>query len=160
MRRTGSALRGAALAAVRANVSHPSAEPFSASVALVVKEVVESIVLRAAYPGTELRLQLQVLRDDGALTACCVTAACAALLDAGIQMSALASSISCVLDGRGRLLVDPTAAEESAARAVLSLGFTSTDPGIQLCIISGPHRMHPPPPFTPLLAAHPPPQAR
>mmetsp|Transcript_25458 Transcript_25458/g.82031 ORF Transcript_25458/g.82031 Transcript_25458/m.82031 type:complete len:227 (+) Transcript_25458:1489-2169(+) len=112
-------------------------EPFSSSIALAVKEVAESIVLRTAYPGTELRLQLQVLRDDGALLACCITAATAALLDAGVQMCALASSVACVLDSRSRLLVDPTSEEELAARAVLTLGFTSKDPGIQLCVTSG-----------------------
>lgn len=46
------------------------------------------------------------------LLACCLNAACMALVDAGVPMRALFCGVTCALDSDGTLVLDPTAKQE------------------------------------------------
>lgn len=46
------------------------------------------------------------------LLACCLNAACMALVDAGVPMRALFCGVTCALDSEGTLVLDPTAKQE------------------------------------------------
>lgn len=46
------------------------------------------------------------------LLACCLNAACIALVDAGVPMRALFCGVTCALDSDGTLVLDPTAKQE------------------------------------------------
>lgn len=61
------------------------------------------------------------------LLACCLNAACMALVDAGVPMRALFCGVTCALDSDGTLLLDPTAKQEKVGmkgRVVKGLGQT------------------------------------
>jgi ribonuclease PH len=55
-----------------------------------------------------------------------------ALLDASVPMRTLVVAVCCALMPDGSMLLDPTAAEESAARALLTLAFDSSLTGVVL----------------------------
>lgn len=46
------------------------------------------------------------------LLACCLNAACMALMDAGLPMSRLFCGVTCAIDAEGRIITDPTAQQE------------------------------------------------
>ena len=54
-----------------------------------------------------------------------LNAACAALVDAGVPMSALLAAASCARTGGGELLLDPTAREEAEASSSSCFAFCS-----------------------------------
>lgn len=61
------------------------------------------------------------------LLACCLNAACMALVDAGVPMRALFCGVTCALDSDGTLMLDPTAKQEKEARAVLTFALDSVE---------------------------------
>jgi ribonuclease PH len=92
-----------------------------------VADVLRAAVRVEEYPRCTLVVALRIQRDDGGLLAALVNAACAAVMDAGVEMNCLpvAASFAWVpphpvlMDGNeggaeGELLVDPNASEEAA----------------------------------------------
>uniref|UniRef100_A0A3Q2HPJ4 Exosome component 5 n=1 Tax=Equus caballus TaxID=9796 RepID=A0A3Q2HPJ4_HORSE len=61
------------------------------------------------------------------LLACCLNAACMALVDAGVPMRSLFCGVTCALDSDGTLMLDPTAKQEKEARAVLTFALDSVE---------------------------------
>lgn len=61
------------------------------------------------------------------LLACCLNAACMALVDAGVPMRALFCGVTCALDSDGTFMLDPTAKQEKEARAVLTFALDSVE---------------------------------
>ena len=49
------------------------------------------------------------------LLACCLNAACMALVDAGVPMRALFCGVTCALDSDGTLVLDPTSKREKVS---------------------------------------------
>lgn len=82
---------------------------------------VEAVAMVSLHPRTAVRVVLQSLTEDGSLLSALANAACVALLDAGVQLSSLLLGATVAVMPDGALWVDPTAAEEAAARAVLDL---------------------------------------
>ncbi|KFO33652.1 exosome complex component RRP46 [Fukomys damarensis] len=93
----------------------------------LIRNTCEAVVLGALHPRTSITVVLQVVSDAGSLLACCLNAACMALVDAGIPMRALFCGITCALDSDGTLVLDPTAKQEKEARAVLTFALDSVD---------------------------------
>ncbi|CAG6008425.1 unnamed protein product [Menidia menidia] len=77
-----------------------------------LRESCEAALLLSLHPRSSLSLVLQVLHDDGSLLSCLLNAACMALMDAGLPMSRLFCGVSCAIGADGRILTDPTAAQE------------------------------------------------
>ena len=88
------------------------------------------------YPRCEVKVAVQVLRDDGSSLAVAYNACCLAMLDAGLSMRGAFSAASCALLEDGIIVVDPTLEEERAAVANL---FASWDSGgsILSCQVTG-----------------------
>lgn len=78
-----------------------------------------------AYPKARIDVSAFVLEDDGAAFAACVSAAAAALADAGIECRDLVcASTAALVDGR--VVLDPCAAEEDAADGTVLLAYMPT----------------------------------
>ncbi|XP_022441290.1 exosome complex component RRP46 isoform X2 [Delphinapterus leucas] len=75
----------------------------------------------------ELGFEAQHRGSPEQLLACCLNAACMALVDAGVPMRALFCGVTCALDSDGTLLLDPTAKQEKEARAVLTFALDSVE---------------------------------
>ncbi|GAB5582003.1 transmembrane protein 91 isoform X1 [Prionailurus iriomotensis] len=78
----------------------------------LIRNTCEAVVLGALHPRTSITVVLQVVSDAGSLLACCLNAACMALVDAGVPMRALFCGVTCALDSEGTLVLDPTAKQE------------------------------------------------
>lgn len=63
------------------------------------------------YPRTVIQVVLQIIQADGSVLSCCLHAAVAALLDAGIVMTCLPVATTCLLK-EASLYLDPTMEEE------------------------------------------------
>ncbi|VTJ54942.1 Hypothetical predicted protein [Marmota monax] len=86
----------------------------------LIRNTCEAVVLGALHPRTSITVVLQLL-------ACCLNAACMALVDAGVPMRALFCGVTCALDSDGILVLDPTAKQEKEARAVLTFALDSVE---------------------------------
>lgn len=93
----------------------------------MIRNTCEAVVLGALHPRTSITVVLQIVSDAGSLLACCLNAACMALVDAGVPMRALFCGVTCALDSDGTLVLDPTAKQEKEARAVLTFALDSVD---------------------------------
>lgn len=60
-----------------------------------LRHVLRAVVLLDAAPRTMIHVQCNVLFDDGAVLACAVNAACAALIDAGVAMTGVCGTEGC-----------------------------------------------------------------
>ncbi|KAM9733909.1 exosome complex component RRP46 [Menidia menidia] len=92
-----------------------------------LRESCEAALLLSLHPRSSLSLVLQVLHDDGSLLSCLLNAACMALMDAGLPMSRLFCGVSCAIGADGRILTDPTAAQEKESRALLTFALDSAE---------------------------------
>ncbi|XP_004598054.2 exosome complex component RRP46 [Ochotona princeps] len=93
----------------------------------LIRSTCEAVVLGALHPRTSITVVLQVVSDAGSLLACCLNAACMALVDAGVPMRALFCGVTCALDSDGTLVLDPTVKQEKEARAVLTFALDSVE---------------------------------
>jgi len=110
-------------------------------------EVLRCAVRLEAYPRCGLVVALRVLRDDGGVFAALVNVACAALMDAGVEMHCL--PVGCAFawarhsDGgeacaHGDMIVDPDSAEE-AKHSIVTVVCGAGLKGSTLAVIaSGP----------------------
>lgn len=89
----------------------------------LIRGAVEGAVQLELHPRTCIQVVVQVLQDDGGLLACVLNATCAALVDAGVPMTTMFGAVSCALSPTGAVVVDPDAAEEKEAAAVICLAF-------------------------------------
>ncbi|XP_049758255.1 exosome complex component RRP46 isoform X1 [Elephas maximus indicus] len=93
----------------------------------LIRNTCEAVVLGALHPRTSITVVLQVISDAGSLLACCLNAACMALVDAGVPMRALFCGVTCALDADGNLVLDPTVKQEKEARAILTFALDSVE---------------------------------
>jgi exosome complex component RRP46 len=90
-----------------------------------VRATCEAAIMTALHPRTAVQVALQQLDDDGGELACCVNAACLALVDAGIAMKFLFAAVTCVLDKDGNVVLDADKRAESRAACVVTFVFDS-----------------------------------
>uniref|UniRef100_A0A2K5X5U9 Exosome complex component RRP46 n=1 Tax=Macaca fascicularis TaxID=9541 RepID=A0A2K5X5U9_MACFA len=81
----------------------------------LIRNTCEAVVLGTLHPRTSITVVLQVVSDAGSLLACCLNAACMALVDAGVPMRALFCGVTCALDSDGTLVLDPTSKQEKVS---------------------------------------------
>lgn len=77
----------------------------------ILEQTAASLILTSLYPRTMIKISLQVLSQDGSILATAVNAMILALLDAGVPMKSMASSVTCMIHKSGELLLDPTELE-------------------------------------------------
>ncbi|XP_069855194.1 exosome complex component RRP46 isoform X2 [Dipodomys merriami] len=103
----------------------------------MIRNTCEAAVLGALHPRTSITVVLQVVSDAGSLLACCLNAACMALVDAGVPMKALFCGITCALDSDGTITLDPTDKQEKEARAVLTFALDSVEQKLLMSTTKG-----------------------
>ncbi|XP_034774348.2 exosome complex component RRP46 [Acipenser ruthenus] len=102
-----------------------------------IRQTCEAALLTRLHPRTSITLSLQTVHDDGALLACCLNAACMALMDAGLPMHCLFCGVCCAIDQQGTIKLDPTAREEKESRAVMTFALDSTDCRVMMSSTKG-----------------------
>lgn len=70
------------------------------------------------------------MTEDGSLLSALVNAVSVALMDAGVQMSAVILGVTIAIDANGLLMADPNASEQREAKAVIDFVFDSLLQGI------------------------------
>ncbi|XP_074163004.1 exosome complex component RRP46 isoform X1 [Sminthopsis crassicaudata] len=103
----------------------------------LIRNTCEAVVLGTLHPRTSITIALQIVSDAGSLLACCLNAACLALVDAGVPMRALFCGVTCALDPDGALILDPTAKQEKEARAILTFALDSTEQKLLMSTTKG-----------------------
>ena len=97
-----------------------------------LKGVLDQVFLLEQFPRTIISVNIQVVSTDGSLLTCATMAAVCAAVDAGIPMKSIPSCSSCVVQregGSAKYLVDPDAAEEKAADAVVHICLDGDEKG-------------------------------
>ena len=102
-----------------------------------IQAALEAVTMLSLIPRTVITVVVETVHDDGGLLAAAINGACLAFLDAGVAMRGLVTATACALAGPGRIILDPTAAEEKAASAVVTTAWLSNQPGVVTCVTSG-----------------------
>ncbi len=98
----------------------------------LVRGVAEAALLLQVHPRTAVHLALQQMDDDGGEAACCLNAACLAMVDAALPMRVLFAAISVAVfldNDRGKnwtVVVDPDRKHSVCAAARLTVVLEST----------------------------------
>ncbi|XP_078734902.1 exosome complex component RRP46 [Lampetra fluviatilis] len=95
-----------------------------------VRGVLEATLLSSLHPRTSITLVLQVVHDAGALLACCVSAACMALADAGLALRCLFCGVACAIARDGTIGLDPDTSAEKEGRALVTIALDSSGKNI------------------------------
>ncbi|CBJ25452.1 conserved unknown protein [Ectocarpus siliculosus] len=102
----------------------------------LLRRSLEEVVLRSRYPRTVVSVIIQVIVDDGAVLSAALNAATMALLNAGVEMTGMALSVTCCItatvSGRS-VLLDPCKAEEIDAAATAVVATLSAGGGVLSC---------------------------
>ncbi|CAB1096903.1 unnamed protein product [Ectocarpus sp. CCAP 1310/34] len=110
--------------------------PADAESAALLRRSLEEVVLRSRYPRTVVSVIIQVIVDDGAVLSAALNAATMALLNAGVEMTGMALSVTCCItaavSGRS-VLLDPCKAEEIDAAATAVVATLSAGGGVLSC---------------------------
>uniref|UniRef100_A0A3Q0TG69 Exosome complex component RRP46 n=1 Tax=Amphilophus citrinellus TaxID=61819 RepID=A0A3Q0TG69_AMPCI len=107
-----------------------------------LRETCEASLLLTLHPRSSLTLVLQVLHDDGSLLACCLNAACMALMDAGLPMDCLFCGVTCAINTDGQIITDPTAAQEKESRALMTFAIDSAKRSVMMSSTKGSFSVH------------------
>ncbi|XP_023950251.2 exosome complex component RRP46 [Bicyclus anynana] len=93
----------------------------------IIRHTCETAILGCLYPRTGITLTIQELENYGGLLTCAVNCACLALINSGVGMRHAVAALSCCVDGAGELVLEPTHAQATAARARLHFVFDSRE---------------------------------
>jgi len=96
----------------------------------IIRKTFESVVLVEKFPRTVIRIVVQVVRDDGSLLSTMINAICLALMDAGIEMTSLVSSVTCFVDpssAKARIRLDPSYSENERRTNPISSSSVSSE---------------------------------
>jgi len=95
----------------------------SIEISKVIREALEQIVLRKHYPKTMLEVYITVLQAEGGTRTASLTAAVAALVDAGIPLKTLAGAVSMgKIDGK--IVADLGKEEDNYGQSDIPMAFT------------------------------------
>merc|ERR1712113_665322 len=89
-----------------------------------------SFIAKTIHPRTAIHIIVQVISDDGSVCSCAINAACIALIDAGIVLPFIFTSISVakqnIFSTHSDFIIDPNAfEEESCSTACFVFSFQS-----------------------------------
>ncbi|CAM9496886.1 unnamed protein product [Pylaiella littoralis] len=110
--------------------------PSHAEREVLLRRSLEEVVLRSRYPRAVVSVVIQVIVDDGAVLSAALNAATMALLNAGVEMTGIAISVTCSITdaiGGRSVLLDPCKSEEAEAAATAAIATLSASGGILSC---------------------------
>ncbi|XP_061537722.1 exosome complex component RRP46 [Phycodurus eques] len=107
-----------------------------------VRESCEASLLLSLHPRSSLTLVLQELHNDGSLLSCFLNGACMAMMDAGLPMSCLFCGVTCAIHADGRIITDPTAAQEAESRALMTFAIDSKKRRVMMTSTKGSFSVH------------------
>ncbi|CAM9311242.1 unnamed protein product [Discosporangium mesarthrocarpum] len=103
-----------------------------AEMAMFLRRSLEGVILLAHYPRTVISIIVQVIIDDGAVLSTALNAATVALINAGVEMTALALSVTCCVCSMPSrsIVLDPCKMEEDQACATTVLATENAVGGV------------------------------
>lgn len=93
----------------------------------LLRSTLETVILASAHPRTSITIVVQEMQNSGSFLACCINAACLALLDAGVPMRFTVAAVGCMLDEEGQIILDPTLKQAKDAETLMTFAFDSID---------------------------------
>lgn len=93
----------------------------------IIRNTCETMILTTLHPRSGINIIIQEMQNSGSYLACCINSACLALLDAGISMKFLVAAVTCVIDDKEEVILDPTSKQEKNATALLTFVFDNKD---------------------------------
>lgn len=91
----------------------------------IIKSTCESALLTMLHPRTSVIITIQELQDQGSLLACCINAACLALINSGISMKYILAAVSCIISENDEIILDATLIQANKCRATFTFVFDS-----------------------------------
>ncbi|CAM9285289.1 unnamed protein product [Choristocarpus tenellus] len=106
---------------------------------MFLRRSLEEVILLTHYPRTVISIVIQVIVDDGAVLSTALNAATMALLNAGVEMTAIALSVTCCIScaPARSVMLDPCKAEADEASSTAVLATLSTRGGVLSCRATG-----------------------
>ncbi|KAI8072944.1 ribosomal protein S5 domain 2-type protein [Gongronella butleri] len=90
----------------------------------MLRTTFEPMILTGMMPRTLLELVVQIEKDDGAALSAAINALTLALIDAGVPLKGMVSSLTCMIDSTSDAIVlDPTAEEAKNAASLHTFAF-------------------------------------
>ncbi len=108
----------------------------STELSKVIREVFENLIIVENYPRTQIDIFVDVLQSDGGTRTTCVTAAAAALANAGIPMRDMASAVA-VGKADDTLVVDLAKEEDNFGQCDMPVAFSYRKKDILLLQMDG-----------------------
>lgn len=108
----------------------------STELSKVIREVFENLILVELFPRTQIDIFVDVLQSDGGTRTTCITAASAALANAGIPMRDMASAVA-VGKADNTMVVDLAKEEDNLGQCDMPVAFSHRGKDILLLQMDG-----------------------
>lgn len=108
----------------------------STELSKVIREVFENLIITESFPKTQIDIFVDVLQSDGGTRTTCITAASAALANAGIPMRDMASAVA-VGKAADTLVVDLAKEEDNFGQCDMPVAFSHRKKDILLLQMDG-----------------------
>ncbi|XP_005109238.1 exosome complex component RRP46 [Aplysia californica] len=93
----------------------------------IIRNTLESAIMGSAHPRSAISVIIQETEDLGSNLACCINAACLALLDAAVGLNFMVAAVASAVMEDGKIVTDPEKKVEEKAVAVMTFVFESVD---------------------------------
>lgn len=100
----------------------PGADRRSIEISKVSKEAFEAVIMKELFPRSAIDIFVEVLQADAGSRTACLNAASVALVDAGVPMRGMITSVA-VGKADGQLVLDPMKEEDNFGEADLPVAF-------------------------------------
>ncbi|MEM0088609.1 MAG: exosome complex exonuclease Rrp41 [Archaeoglobaceae archaeon] len=100
----------------------PGPDRRSVEISKVSKEAFEAVIMKELFPRSVIDIFVEVLQADAGSRTACINAASVALVDAGIPMKGILTSVA-VAKVEGTLVLDPMKEEDNFGEADMPFAF-------------------------------------
>lgn len=90
-----------------------------------LRSIFENVIVTTLHPRTGITIVIQVLSDDGSLVSHMIQGVLLGLMDSGLPLNSLVASVSCCLNSKSEILLDPTLQEISESKASFTFCFNT-----------------------------------
>jgi exosome complex component RRP41 len=104
----------------------PGPDRRSVEISKVSREAFELVVMKELYPRSGIDIFVEVLQADAGTRAACINAASVALVDAGIAMKGIVTSVA-IAKVNGEIVLDPFKEEDNYGEADMPFAFVIRD---------------------------------
>jgi exosome complex component RRP41 len=120
----------------------PGPDRRSIEISKVSREVFELVIMKELYPRSGIDIFVEVLQADAGTRTACINAASVALVDAGIAMRGIVTSVA-VAKIEGQLILDPFKDEDNFGEADMPFAFVIRNNEIKsICLLQMDGRMN------------------